>query len=108
MAEQVLDAVRDGTLWILPHDDLKPMVTARAETHRHRDQPRRAGPGLMPAFDLSGRRALVTGGGQGVGEGIVRALADHGATVVVNDLHADRAPAVADSVPGRRRRRRST
>jgi len=54
----------------------------------------------MPAFDLSGRRALVTGGGQGVGEGIVRALAAHGATVVVNDLHADRAAAVAGSVDG--------
>lgn len=54
----------------------------------------------MPAFDLTGRRALVTGGGQGVGEGIVRALAAHGALVVVNDLHADRAAAVADTVPG--------
>ncbi|MET0150272.1 MAG: SDR family NAD(P)-dependent oxidoreductase, partial [Acidimicrobiales bacterium] len=54
----------------------------------------------MPAFDLTSRRALVTGGGQGVGEGIVRALADHGATVVVNDLHADRAQAVADTVEG--------
>jgi len=54
----------------------------------------------MPAFDLSGRQALVTGGGQGVGEGIVRALAAHGAAVAVNDLHADRAAAVADTVPG--------
>ncbi len=53
----------------------------------------------MPAFDLSGKRALVTGGGQGVGEGIVRALAARGAAVAVNDLHADRAAAVADSVP---------
>jgi NAD(P)-dependent dehydrogenase (short-subunit alcohol dehydrogenase family) len=52
----------------------------------------------VPAFDLTGKRALVTGGGQGVGEGIVRALADHGAVVVVNDLHADRAEAVAASI----------
>jgi len=32
VADQVMDAVRAGTFWILPHDDLKPMVTARAES----------------------------------------------------------------------------
>lgn len=51
-------------------------------------------------FDLSGRTALVTGAGRGVGAGIARSLAAAGATVVVNDLHADRAQAVADSLPG--------
>lgn len=42
-------------------------------------------------FDLTGRIALVTGAGQGMGLGIVRALAAQGACVLLNDYHADRA-----------------
>lgn len=49
-------------------------------------------------FDLSGRVALVTGAGQGVGAGIATALAAFGATVVVNDYHAERADAVAADI----------
>jgi NAD(P)-dependent dehydrogenase (short-subunit alcohol dehydrogenase family) len=45
-------------------------------------------------FDLSGRAALVTGAGRGVGAGIARALVARGASVVVNDLHPERADAM--------------
>jgi 3-oxoacyl-[acyl-carrier protein] reductase len=49
-------------------------------------------------IDLEGRRALVTGGGQGVGLGIARALADAGAVVVVNDIRAETANAAVDEL----------
>jgi NAD(P)-dependent dehydrogenase (short-subunit alcohol dehydrogenase family) len=51
-------------------------------------------------FDLTGRVALVTGAGQGVGAGIARALSSCGAHVLVNDLYEDRARAVASDVGG--------
>jgi NAD(P)-dependent dehydrogenase (short-subunit alcohol dehydrogenase family) len=51
-------------------------------------------------IDLSGRRALVTGAGQGVGRGIARTLAAAGADVIVNDLVEARAAAVVDEIHG--------
>ena len=44
---------------------------------------------------LSGKRALVTGAGQGVGAAIARELAAAGCEVVVNDFHAARAEATS-------------
>jgi NAD(P)-dependent dehydrogenase (short-subunit alcohol dehydrogenase family) len=55
-------------------------------------------------FDLTGRTALVTGAGQGVGEGIAAAFAARGAAVMVNDLVADRARAVAERLAGEGRK----
>jgi 3-oxoacyl-[acyl-carrier protein] reductase len=49
-------------------------------------------------LDLTGRRVLVTGSGQGVGEGIARGFAAAGADVVVNDFYPERAVAVAEQI----------
>lgn len=50
--------------------------------------------------DLSGRTALVTGGAQGLGEGMARALAAAGAKVAVADLQDDQGAKVAESIGG--------
>jgi NAD(P)-dependent dehydrogenase (short-subunit alcohol dehydrogenase family) len=52
----------------------------------------------MTDISLTGRKALVTGGAQGLGEGMARALAAAGASVVVADLQDDLGPKVAESL----------
>jgi NAD(P)-dependent dehydrogenase (short-subunit alcohol dehydrogenase family) len=52
----------------------------------------------MTHLDLSGRRALVTGGAQGLGEGMAGALARAGARVVVADIQDDLGAKVAESL----------
>jgi 3-oxoacyl-[acyl-carrier protein] reductase len=52
------------------------------------------------AYGLQGRVALVTGGGQGIGEAICRRLAAHGAQVAVFDLHQENAVRVASEIEG--------
>ena len=51
-------------------------------------------------FRLKGRVAIVTGGGQSVGEGIARRLAEAGAKVVIFDLNAAAAAVVAQTLDG--------
>jgi NAD(P)-dependent dehydrogenase (short-subunit alcohol dehydrogenase family) len=52
----------------------------------------------MGSLDLSGRKALVTGGAQGLGEGMAKALAAAGAKVVISDIQKDLGEAVADAL----------
>ena len=49
-------------------------------------------------FDLSGRRALVTGGGSGLGFAIARGLCDAGARVVLNGRARARLDAAAEAL----------
>lgn len=49
-------------------------------------------------FDLSGKVAVVTGGGDGIGKGCCRILAAAGASVMVSDLSLEKAQATADEI----------
>jgi len=52
----------------------------------------------MNKFDLTGRRALVTGGGRGIGAAVCRALDAAGAHVIVADIDKTHAEALALSL----------
>ena len=54
----------------------------------------------MSLFDLSGRRALVTGGSQGIGLALARGLAEAGASVLLNGRDAAKLAAAAAEIPG--------
>jgi 3alpha(or 20beta)-hydroxysteroid dehydrogenase len=52
----------------------------------------------MSVYDLNGRKALVTGGARGLGEGMAQALARAGAAVVVGDIREDLGKECADAL----------
>ena len=52
----------------------------------------------MSAYDLTGRKALVTGGARGLGAGMAEALARAGAAVIIGDIRAELGKATADAV----------
>ena len=41
---------------------------------------------IAQLFDLTGKTAVVTGGSMGIGYGIVKRLAEAGATVIIADV----------------------
>ncbi|MBN0048041.1 SDR family oxidoreductase [Streptomyces actuosus] len=51
-------------------------------------------------WEFAGRNALVTGAGRGIGEAVVRALAERGARVLATDLHHDGVRGLAAEYPG--------
>ena len=49
-------------------------------------------------MDLDGKISLITGAGQGIGEGIAKVLAAHGSKVVLVDLNGDAAKKVSNQI----------
>lgn len=54
-----------------------------------------SGHSLSQLLSLSGRTAVVTGGGQGLGKAIARRLSEAGANVLVGDIESERVSAAA-------------
>jgi NAD(P)-dependent dehydrogenase (short-subunit alcohol dehydrogenase family) len=52
----------------------------------------------MAVYDVSGRSAIVTGAGSGIGRAIALRLAESGAAVIVNDLDGDHAASVISEI----------
>lgn len=48
---------------------------------------------------LEGKKAIVTGGGLGIGEGIVRKFIDEGAKVLIFEINKENGEKVASSLP---------
>jgi 3-hydroxybutyrate dehydrogenase len=51
-------------------------------------------------MDLTGKRALVTGGGRGIGAAVARSLAGHGADVIVTGRSRPHLDEIADEIGG--------
>ena len=58
-----------------------------------------AGVSLQPSsLQFAGQVAIVTGGAQGLGEGIVKMLVENGCSVMIFDVNLEKAMALTDSL----------
>jgi len=55
---------------------------------------------MLPAMELSGTAAIISGGASGLGEAVTRALASAGSTVVIADLNEEKGKKVAEETGG--------
>ena len=62
--------------------------------------PGRGRASMLPAMELSGTAAIISGGASGLGEATARALAAAGGTIVLADLNEESGKKVADEIGG--------
>jgi NAD(P)-dependent dehydrogenase (short-subunit alcohol dehydrogenase family) len=55
----------------------------------------------QPLFDLTGRKAFITGATKGIGRAIAEAFADHGADIALTSRHKSEATAAATEINAR-------
>lgn len=55
----------------------------------------------MKLFDLTGRRALITGGSKGLGKSMAKAFAEAGAEILITARHEDELKSAAQEIGGR-------
>ncbi|MDF7667208.1 gluconate 5-dehydrogenase [Orbaceae bacterium ESL0727] len=53
---------------------------------------------MQSLFDLTGKRALITGSAQGIGNLLAKGLGEYGASIVINDITQERADAAAKAL----------
>ena len=53
---------------------------------------------MSELFDLTGKKAIITGSSKGIGKSIAKAMALHGAEVVISSRKADVCQETADEI----------
>ena len=97
VAMAVLEAVKDDTLYIIPHPEYRAVVEPRLEAiergfDRAEHSPALNGAPAAPGETMRGKTVFITGGASGIGLGMAQAFGAEGANVMIADVQADAIP----------------
>jgi NAD(P)-dependent dehydrogenase (short-subunit alcohol dehydrogenase family) len=97
VADAVLEAVKDDTLYIIPHPEYRSVVEPRLEAiergfDRAEKSPALNGNPVAPEGAMRGKTVFITGGASGIGLGMAQAFGAEGANVMIADVQADAIP----------------